>query len=161
MSSDVNITELLARVVLLQKESLTALSTPVTSDAVSYFFYTQESFPYWTNRPGAVTFDDNSEEFDADTYTVIMRLVIGHMTSGYRGENEADLYAWIPEIKNYFNSRDSLECATTYTGRMDGLLFAKVTACTGFRAFSQAGFEATQLGTEFTLTCQFTDTIWS
>ena len=84
-----------------------------------------------------------------------------HDLGGYKGGNEANLYAWIPEIKNYFNMRDGLECATTYTGHMDSLLFAKVTASTGFRAFSQAGFDATQLGTEFTLTCQFTDTIWS
>lgn len=159
MTSDVDLVELLDRVVLLEKEALAALTPTVTSDAVPYFLHTQEDFPYWTNRIGASTFEGNSEVFDGDTYTVIMRLVIGHHTEDYVGNVEGRLYTWIPQIKNFLNRRDGLQCATTYTDHMDGLQFARVTNTVGFREFQNAGISTMQLGTEFTLSCQFSDTV--
>lgn len=151
-------TNLLNRVVALQKEALLSLSTPVTADAVPYFIHTQEFFPYFTNRVGSDQITYDSEDYDDDEITVTMRLIIGHVTQGYVGEPEANLYAYIPVIKTYFNARENLQSAT-YTARMSGLIRARITAHLGFRVFQNAGISAQQVGTEFTLTCEMTETI--
>lgn len=147
----------LDRIVLMQKEVMTDLGQ--TADAVPYFYHVQGAWPYWTNRVGDIQIsDDGSEDFDRDTYTIVMRLIIGHLTEGYHGELEADLYAWIPAIKTYFNEREGLQ-SDTMTTWLDGLIRARVTSITGFRIFQDAGISTNQIGTEFNLTCQFDETI--
>lgn len=147
----------LNRIVTMQIECMNDLS--VTADAKPYFYHVQETFPYWTNRVGDILItDDGSEDFDRDTYNFIMRLVIGHVTEGYRGEPEARLYDYIPEIKVFFNAREWLE-SDTYTTAMNGLIRARISAISGFRIFQDAGLSANQVGTEFTLTALFDETI--
>lgn len=154
-----DINALLARVVLLEKAALAALATPKTADAVPYFFHTQETFPYFTNRVSGIVVEGDSEDFDVDTYQVTMRLVVGHVTEGYIGEPESNLYTYIPQIQTYFNERDGLVDGTTYTSHMDELHWARVTACSGLRVFQNAGISAQQVGAEFTLTCRFEEQI--
>lgn len=152
-----DITSALLRIAAMQIEVMSDLG--VTADAVPYFYHVQESFPYWTNRVGDILVaDDGSEDFDRDTYTFIMRLVIGHVTEGYRGEVEARLYDYIPEIKTYFNAREGLEC-DAYTTWLNGLIRARISNISGFRIFQDAGISANQVGTEFTLTALFDETI--
>lgn len=152
-----DITSALTRIVAMQKEIMSDLG--VTADAVPYFYHVQESFPYWTNRVGDIQIaDDGSEDFDRDTYTFIMRLVIGHVTEGYRGEVEARLYDYIPEVKYFFNAREGLQSDADTTW-LNSLIRARVSSCTGFRIFQDAGISANQVGTEFTLTCLFDETI--
>jgi len=153
MSSPV--AEVLARVVEVQIEVMTSLG--VTCDAKPYFNHTQEDFPYWTNRMGPVVTESDIEDFEEDTYVFIMRLVIGHDTEGYDGEVETNLATWIPTIITYFNEREWLNTETTYPVATRYLELARVTSCTGLRYFQGSGIGATQVGTEFTLTCKFTE----
>lgn len=152
------IAELLNRVVAV--ELAWGTENSVTVDAVPFFFHTQEAFPYFTNRVSGVEVgDDGSEDFDRDTYTVTMRLVVGHLTSGYDGAMESSLYTWMPTIKTFFNEREWLQSAGTYAAAMTGLIRARITAMTGLRVFDNAGVSALQVACEFTLTCEFDETI--
>lgn len=149
---------LLLRVAAIQIEAMASIS--VTAGAVGYFYYTQEDFPYFTNRLGPMESGYDSEDFDRDTYTVIMRLIVGHLTQNYEGRNEALLSLWIPTIKTYFNSREWLQTSSgSYIAELNSLIRARVTSCTGYRIFLNSGLPATQVGCEFTLTCEFDETI--
>lgn len=156
MTTTIDYNNLLARCVAIQKEALASIS--VTADAKPYFLHTQESFPYFTNRIGGDEIGSDSHDFDRDTITVIMRLVIGHATEGYVGEPETNLYTWIPVIKEYFNERELLQSAT-FTTAMTSLIESRITGHNGFRVFQNAGISANQVGTEFTLTCEFDESI--
>lgn len=152
-------TELLARVVALQKEAMDSIS--VRADAVPYFFHTQEAFPYFTNRIAAnpVT-DEGSEDLDVNRPLVIMRLIVGHITEGYRGQPQGKLYEWGPVIKTYFQARMWLQTASgPYAERMDDLIAARVIDSGGFRQFQDSGVGAITVGREFQLQCQFTESI--
>lgn len=159
----VPIPEAFARIVAMCKDVMTELSE--TADAYPYFNHFQEAFPYFTMRVGATTFgDDGSEDFDEDTYPIIIRLVIGHITEGYSGEREADLITWIPYIKTYFHEREGLQHetnSTTYdeTAWLRDLVRARMTDSTGLRIFQNAGTSTLQIGVEFTVTCEFNETI--
>jgi hypothetical protein len=146
------------RMVELEIEALAALSTPVTADAKPYFYHTQESYPYWTNRVGPVSFDDDEEDFDEPTYTITSRLVIAHATADYKGQNEVKLKLWIPQIITYFHARPRLGTATLNRG-LNSLIHARIGGCTGFRIFQTAGIQPLQVGCEFTHLLQFSETI--
>jgi hypothetical protein len=152
-------TELLARVVALQKEAMTSIN--VRADAVPFFFHTQEDFPYFTNRiaANAVT-DEGSEDLDVNRPLIIMRLIVGHVTEGYRGQPEAKLYEWGPVVKSYFQARMWLQTATgPYAERMDELKLARVIDNGGFRHFQDSGVAATQVGREIQLQCEVYESI--
>ncbi len=152
--------ELLLRARDLEIEALAALSPSKTAAAKEYFFHTQASFPYFTNRIGGVDVGADSEELDIYTYQVIIRLVIGHLTSGYKGEPEGRLQLYIPQVINYFNSRQWLQTTSgSYDTAMLSLMEARCTSSTGFRIFTDAGISAQQVGTEFVLTCIFEEQI--
>lgn len=149
-------TELLARCVAIQKEAMASIS--VTCGAVPYFFYPGTKGPYFTNRIVDVpVITDGSETEDLNQATVIMRLVIGHITESYHGEPESRLYEWLPVVKTYFQERMWLQTATgIYTTRMDNLLPpSRITNSGGLRAFENAGINQTQVGAELTLSCTF------
>jgi hypothetical protein len=156
MTNHLDYNNLLERVAALQIEAAAFIS--VTTEAKPFFIHTQEAFPYFVNRISNddVTFD--SEDFDRDTETVIMRLVIGHITEGYEGQPESVLYNLLPAIKLYFNQHELLQSAA-YPTAMVGLLEARVGSHTGFRIFQNTGISANQVGSEITLTCQLDETI--
>lgn len=152
------IAELLARVVAAQKAW--GAEAGVAVDAVPFFFHTQEAFPYFTNRvSNVIVGDDGSEDFDRDTYTVTMRLVVGHLTGGYKGEIETRLYAWMPSVKTFFNEREWLQTPGAYAAAMNSLIRARVTGMSGLRVFDNAGVSVLQVACEFTLICEFDETI--
>lgn len=146
------------RIVELEIEALAALSTPVAADAKPYFYHEQESFPYWTNRVGPFSFEDNEDDFDEPTYTVVMRLVVDHVTANYTGQNEAKLKLWIPQIVTYFHARPWLGTDTNNRG-LNSLLDARFSGGTGFRVFQTVGIQALQVGCEFTMQLRFNETI--
>lgn len=146
----------LDRIVEIQIASLAALS--VTADAVPYFTHYQEVPPYWTNRLGPITIEGESEDIDEPVYTVIMRLVVDHITAGYKGQNEDKLKTWIPAIIRYFHTRRWLETATQTNG-LANLLDSRITAATGFRVFQAIGIETPQVGCEFTLRLEFEESV--
>ena len=152
--------ELLLRVRDLEIEALAALTSPVTCDAVEYFYHVQEDFPYWTNRISGIAVTGDSEEFDFDTYEVTMRLIVGHITEGYVGDPESTLYLYIPHVKLFFNEREHLQTTSgDYDTAMIGLWNARIGNSPGLRIFTDAGISAQQVGTEFVLTCEFEEEI--
>jgi hypothetical protein len=105
-----------------------------------------------------VSFEDNEEDFDEPTYSVIARLVIDHVTADYVGVNEVKLKLWIPQYITYFHARPRLGTTTTHTG-LNSLIHARISGCTGFRIFQTVGISALQVGCEFTHLLQFSETI--
>lgn len=156
----VDLNELLARCVQVEKEALTALSPSVSVDSQPNFIYVGEGFPYIVHRISGDDIQYDSEDMDRDIYTVIIRLVIGHVTSGYTGVNETALYTYIPVIINAFNSNEGLT-SVTYPSEMTSLIEAtenRMKSCRGFSVFLDGGLkDVKQVGTEFTLTCEFND----
>lgn len=157
MGADLN--ELLARCVQVEKEAiLEAFTTAV--DSIPYFIHQQESFPYFTHRVSNGDIGYEGNEMDRDTYTVIIRLVIGHVTANYVGENESLLYDYIPVIKTAFNTNEGL-VSVAYPDDMTALIegdTARMTTCYGFRTFQDGGLiGVNQVGTEFVLTCLFNE----
>ena len=156
-----DIPELMLRVVALEVEAMaTVLPAEKVCGAVPFFIYAQDTFPYFTNRDGAGTStnDEGGEEFDHDIYTVIMRLIIGHVTEGYIGDLETTLHSYIPTVKTYFNSRGGLQSAT-YANALVGIRYARIINWTGLRVWQTSGINALQMGTEFTLHCELDEEI--
>ena len=145
---------LMARIVVNEKAALAALSPTVVADAVPRFWHTQESFPYFTNRLGPLTVDYDSEDLDLVTQDVTMRLVIGHLTSGYAGENDDRLQLWLPQLHEYFNEREGLQSAT-YPIHMTNLTRARIVSSTGYTVFvNSATGGVSQVGAELTIRCE-------
>jgi hypothetical protein len=147
------------RLAALEKEALLVLPTPVPSDAKPYFIHVQETFPYWLNRGDAFGVDSASEDFDAYTVPFVSRLVLGHLTSEYKGVNDGKLDEWIPHFIAYMNEHELLQSAA-YPAAPDYLEEARVTNCAYYRQFQHSGIGGFQVGTEFTIACKFLDDIF-
>lgn len=153
-------TELLNRIVALEIEAMASIGVRV--DAKPYALHAQEAFPYFTNRifSNAIG-DDGSETLDYNRPLVVMRLVIGHVTEGYKGQSESKLYEWGPVIKTYIQQRTNWLMTDTepYTTRMDNLQSARIIDSGGFRIFDNSGIGVSQVGREFQLQCIFYEEI--
>lgn len=153
-------TELLNRLATLEEEAMASIN--VRCDAKPYFYHVQESFPYFTNRIAAnpIT-DDGSEVLDYNNPLVIVRLIVAHMTEGYKGEPESKLYEWGPIVKTYIQRRNNwLECAAApYNTRMAGLRQSRVSDAGGFRVFNDSGAGVLQVGREIQVQCIFDEII--
>jgi hypothetical protein len=142
------LSDALSRIVHMELEI-----TGASSDAKLFFFYSQEAFPYWTNRVGPFTRALDSQEFYVTTYSIILRLVIGHLSEGYDGALETTLQTvYIPQTLDYFSARTRLQNLTDTTPMVDidprGIL---ITGGTGLSVFEDSGIGVQQIGTEFTL----------
>ena len=157
----IDLTETLDRIVLIEKEALAALTPAVTADAFDHFFHVQEAYPYWTNRIINQTVAGDSEEMDNDNFTLVARLVIGHITEGYSGQPENDLYTYIPQFKTYLHAREGLQTDQTsgpdLSDEQRYLIRARIVSTTGLRAFENAGINVLQVGTEFNILCEFNE----
>lgn len=149
------ISDVLDRVVAMQKEALPG------SDSKPFWPYQQETFPYWTNRLGSTAIGDRqagnsgAEDIEQRSYTVLMRLVVGHITSGYEGERQDELYEWIVDIEDFFMENPMLTSALFPT-EPDFLAYeSELTSHTGLVIFANAGVFAQQLGVEFSLTVPY------
>lgn len=154
----IDMQELMDRVAALETEALAALSPSVVANAVDRFFHVQPTYPYFVNRLGAMTIDDDSEDLDVYAVIVKMRLIIGHVTEGYEGEVENRLQLYIPQVITYFNERELLQSGT-YTAALDDLTRARIVACTGFAVFQQSGIGSQLVGAEFDLRCELEESI--
>lgn len=153
-------TELLNRLATLEKEAMATLG--VKADAKPYFFHTQEDFPYFTHRlASSLIGSDGSEDLDLNQPVVIIRLVVAHVTEGYRGQPEGKLYEWGPVIKTYIQQRTNwLQAATgPYATKMDGLQSARIIDSGGLRVFDNSGIGVNQVGREFQVQCVFDELI--
>lgn len=151
------LTELLDRVVAMQLEAMASIS--VNADARPMFWHWQEGFPYFTNRIADNPIsDDGSQDEDLNQPVLIMRFVVAHITSGYKGENERNLYEWLPVIKTWFNEHMWLT-SVAYPARMDNLQSARIVNNGGIRAYENAGIPVIQVGAELQLACIFPEYI--
>lgn len=146
----------LERLAAIEIEALAGLSTPVTADAKPYMIHTQEAFPYFTHRAGTISIDSDSHDIDVYEVEIVVRLVIGHVTDGYHGQPESQLYTYLPAVIAAINARELLQSAA-YPAALDGLISARATGSSGLRIFETAGIQARQVGTEITVVCTFAD----
>ncbi len=156
----IDLTETLDRIVLIEKEALAALTPSVTAvDAVPRFIHWQNAWPYWTNRIINGFYGDDGEELDEDNYTLVARLIIGHILEGYEGQPENDLYTYIPQFKTYLHAREGLQTdqasGPDLRDEQDFLIRARCVTTPGFRIFETAGIPVLQVGTEFNILCEF------
>jgi hypothetical protein len=146
--------ELFARVVAMQLEALSAYNV----SAKPFFFWWQETFPYFTNRLAEDNLDGIAEDYQTDSYIVRMRLVVGHLTEGTPGTLDDNLRTYIPLVNRKFHRNVMLTSAGAYAAPMDILnpLGARLVGVTGLLIFQNAGFAHQQIGCEWTLRCPFT-----
>lgn len=145
--------ELFARILALAIEALTTYS----ATGQPFFFWWQETFPYFTLRLDEDTPDGIAEDMQTDTYSVRLRLVVGHITEGTPGILDDNLRNYIPLVNRKFHKNVMLTSAS-YTDEMDILdpEGARITQVTGLRIFQNAGFSVTQVGCEWAIRCPFT-----
>jgi hypothetical protein len=148
--------EVLERLAAIEVEALADLTPPVTADAKPYMIHSQEAFPYFTNRVGVVSVESDSHDIDGYEVEIVARLVVGHLTDGYRGQPESALYAYLPAVIEAINARELLQ-SDSYPAALDGLIGARATGSSGLRIFQTAGIQAQQVGTEITVVCTFAD----
>lgn len=148
--------EALERLAAIEVEALANLTPPIDADAKPFAIWQQEAFPYFTHRTGGITVESDSHDLDVYEVEIVVRLVFGHVTEGYRGQSDERLNTWIPVVMNAINARELLQSAA-YPDALDGLIGARCTFCTGQRTIETAGVQARQVGTEFTVVLQFQD----
>lgn len=102
MANVYDLPEVMSRLPVLQKAALEAIN--VSCDAVDYWPYQQEGFPYWWNRIDSMNFDEPlAQDVSLHVYNVSMALIIAHLTAdGFKGENSHKAYSYIPAVLDYF-----------------------------------------------------------
>lgn len=150
------IEEALNRIVEMQIEVF-ADTIGEACDAVPYWPYEQNGFPYWTNRLAAMTteFTKYAEDIQDNPETILMRLVVDHITAGYEGDVPQKVHEYYVPIVDYFAQHSGLTTDSgTYPTCMDGLdpdTQAFIATHTGLVVFQNSGIISNQLGMEFTL----------
>ena len=148
------LSDIMDRLAAMEKEALSAFYADADDVGVLDWPDQQTVFPYWTNRVGPydLTFE-YGEDVPTDNFTVLMRLVGGHVGEGYEGEPQSNLHQWILAVMNFFEDRPFLTSAS-YATDFDFVdpLGALLMSHTGVVVFQNAGTLASQLGCEFTLT---------
>jgi hypothetical protein len=159
------IEDAMARIVEMQQEVFTA-DIGEACDAVPYWPYEQESFPYWTNRLAAMTPDyiEFAEDIQTNPETILMRLVVDHVTAGYKGDKPKKAHEYYVPIIDYFSQHSGLNTDsgtyTTCADYLDPTTQAFITTHTGLVVFSNSGILTMQLGIEFTLRVPFMRSIY-
>jgi hypothetical protein len=139
------------------------LNVPTTSIDVPVFKYfpvvpPPEVRPYLTLRLGADTILETNQDTRYDTFAIIARLVLGHLTENVDGQNIMQQYAIVPAVKNMFQASVELRnVAAGYSTVANGLVdinpYAPISS--GLRLFVDAGIDANEIGIEFTHTFTF------
>lgn len=140
------------------EEAMTTELPNIPAAAIPYFIYQQSTYPYFTIRIAGDDIGYTGNEIDEDIYTFIIRCVIGHVTSGYEGQNDEILDDIIPVIKTAFNQNEGLISAAYPTAALwlEEGGENRMQSHSGFRVFNDSGLiGTTQVGTEFVLTCKF------
>lgn len=108
MSEHYDLSNVMARLPFLQRAALAAMEPSVGADAVDYWPYQQETFPYFWNRVERMAVTELSGDIEIHTYAITMALVIAHITQGYEGQNSHEAYRYIPAVLNYFRTHKDL-----------------------------------------------------
>lgn len=158
----------LDRIVAMQKEAMASI-TGGKFDAVPYWPYFQNDFPYMTNRHGAMTVDYTkyAPDIEDNPETIAMRLVVAHITSGYKGEKPALALDYYIAIRNYFRTHSDLVTDgtiygdyTSYPDYLDPDTGAYIVSHTGLVVFANSGLPDMQLGYEFALSIPYMQSVY-
>lgn len=152
-----NFNDYLNRIAAMYVEVMRDLGVSIT--AVPRFWYWQEAFPYVTLQQTAGTINGGTiegeaelgEEFNAYTFSVTAYFYAAAIDSNYRGVNDANLLTWMPEIMQYFNERELLQCEA-FPDAPDYVIRSGITDWTGVGILPSpsAGQGNNALGTQFT-----------
>jgi len=156
-----DLTALKARAVAIEKEAFLTLSTPKRIDAFAYYFATSEALPYTTHRIQGLPVDhaDDNQDEQFPNPRLIIRVVVGHLTDKYRGENDSIIDTYIALLLPYFGAWRWFQSAA-YPAALDGLIYSEVVDAGGFMVFDNRGFAGVaQVGFELTIACTFTESI--
>jgi hypothetical protein len=146
------ISDILNRLAEMEKEALfTATNGRV--DAVPYFPYQQTGFPYFYNRLASASYAQAQTGMDilSQVRQFNVRLVVAHLTEGYKGEAQAYVDEYLPMVIEHFcDPRYSMLQSTRYPTEMMYLRDElRIVSDTGLLVFSNSGVENTlQLGVE-------------
>lgn len=123
MADMYDMNEALARLVSMQKAALTGVAANENQlcDAVAYWPYEQEAFPYFWNRVNSMTVDYLAQDIAIDRYEIEMGLVIAHYTAGYRGDNTTHAANYIEAVMAYFDAHADMTSIAPYTTPLDNL----------------------------------------
>jgi len=137
----------------MQRIQAIQLEAVPDADAVTYWPYTQETFPYFTNRLAQTEHGELSEDVEEREYTVAMRLIVGHWQSGYAGNRIEEIYRYVPAIEDAFAGVAETLVSTSYP---DPAIYlhpngVNITRHTGVVVFTNSGMGFQQVGVEFTL----------
>lgn len=128
------------------------------SEGKSFWYYSQEAFPFFVARIGEldVTYTDG-EDIATYTFKLYVRYITGNRTAGLTqlGEGEALLYAGLPVLINAFLSSGLLQ-SEAFQDAPDWLQAVTLLPCPGLQSYDAAAIGGTgqQLGTTFTLDCE-------
>lgn len=154
----INTSELMARLCALEVEAMNALDTPISSNAVPRWLYSQEQMPYWRNRITSAqlitTPNDDGEEMEMYQYSITAALNYAHYGSGYNGERDEEIFRLIPQVIEYFDAREVLQS----NAFPDGMNFLQKAWFMSVSAYDQQGLSAgggTVIGPTFQFTCIF------
>lgn len=155
--------EIMSRIVATEKEQLSGVvrfnpnDKPIKLDAMPFFIWQQEAFPYITHRLGEELPRDQGNDLQERPYTIVARFVAAHVGAGIKGENERMIYRFEPLIVSLFTNNPYL-LSEAYPEAMpqldpDGVTFRR---STGTRAFDNRGISLpSQIGFEFTIDPKF------
>jgi hypothetical protein len=155
----------LARIVEMQKEVFSA-DIGETCDAVPYWPYQQETFPYWSNRLAAMTpeYTKYAEDIQDNPETILMRLVVDHVTARYAGQVPKKAHEYYVPIMDYFAQHSGLQTDSgtyqTCADYLDPDTGAYIATHTGVVVFQNSGILDNQLGIEFTLRIPFMRSVY-
>lgn len=148
--------DIMARLPVMQVAALAAMVSPITADAVDYWPYQQEAFPYFWNRIASMSREAIAGDTEVHTYFIDMAMVIGHLTEGYQGETSQAAYARIPAVLDFFRLHRDLADGSTYTTAPDFLWIEQGGALisgipNGTRTLANSGLGVSQVAIVFTL----------
>jgi hypothetical protein len=113
------------------------------------------NLPCWWVYPGDVGGQGNSQQYEEETYELLIRLIIGHAHEGMDTETATlmqKLFLWVPATRHYFNARRSLK----YQAGQSSITYLQPPK-TAMRLSTPFGAWQAQdhLGVEFTLSLTF------
>lgn len=131
---------------------------PQSCDAVHFWPYQQEAFPYWWHRIDDMTpEEDPGGDLEIHVYSVSAALVIAHLSAdAHSGYSSDKAYRWMAAYLNYMRSHRTLVDGTTYTSPPDWLWTAaggaKITGIpNGTRTLANSGVGTQQVAVVFTI----------
>jgi hypothetical protein len=157
-TSPIALRELKDRIGAIMVEALANLPTPVQAVSFPRWYVKSSEFPYLIHRSAPITSvfgaDDYGDEIATYAYTVTSRLIYAHITAGYEGEVDEAIDDAIPQIIQYLDARELLQCAD-FPDAMQYIREANFQACSGFQEFPLSVAGTIQAGAEFLWRVEF------